>query len=110
MVRVLSIGLLVWVFAGPAAASVSDERAANGGTAFSAAGAMPACGQVLGSNRCSGKCVRCNATCAQSVSCAVSWSACFSFAPHQELSSALASRVVDESRAPDTDPPKRSSA
>lgn len=110
MVRILSVGLLAWLLAGPALASDLDPRASTLSAMFSAGSASRGCSQMLTSTRCGAKCIRCTATCAQSGSGAVTLSPALAFPPHQEMSPAPAPRFADETRAPDTDPPKRSVA
>lgn len=108
MVRILA-ACLVWLLSGPGLAGNLDPTQSTIAPAFTQAqmNADAACGKIPGSDRCGGKCVRCNAACAQSGSCAPAPALSLSSLPQQGLSSSVAPRFDDEPRAPDAHPPKR---
>lgn len=110
MVRVLAVGLLAWLLAGPLPGAGSAPLEIDPPAAFTTGSLGGGCAKVLAPGCCNGEDLRCDAACAQSGSCAVAAAPRLSFFPQQNLSSMPAPRFVDEPQAPDARPPKRRSA
>ena len=99
MLRVLSVGLLAWCFAGVALAGGLLAPDAGRGPTFSEKKIDRPCGDGLAADTCKTTCPACSA-------CAAGAMAQVSSPAIRDLPLVPASQLVDDVRAPDTAPPK----